>query len=103
MTVQHPRALSRFDVPPDCSVELSPLGYQFFTDVFETFDKVCGFRWLQKMNLFKDQDGTLNTEELSNVFSTSPDNPWANQGFPDTTLTDDSGAVTLQGWLAQWR
>lgn len=30
----------RFDVPPDCSVELSPLGYQFFTDVFETFDKV---------------------------------------------------------------
>ena len=26
----------------DCSVELSPLGYQFFTDIFETFDKVCG-------------------------------------------------------------
>ena len=23
--------------------------------------------------------------------------------FPDTTLADDSGAVTLQGWLAQWR
>lgn len=31
----------RFDVPLDCSVELSPLGYQFFTDIFETFDKVC--------------------------------------------------------------
>jgi hypothetical protein len=30
----------RFDVPHDCSVELSPLGYQFFTDIFETFDKV---------------------------------------------------------------
>lgn len=30
----------RFDVPADCSVELSPLGYQFFTDIFETFDKV---------------------------------------------------------------
>lgn len=30
----------RFDVAPDCSVELSPLGYQFFTDIFETFDKV---------------------------------------------------------------
>jgi hypothetical protein len=30
----------RFDVPYDCSVELSPLGYQFFTDLFETFDKV---------------------------------------------------------------
>lgn len=31
---------SRFDVPADCSVELSPLGYQFFTDIFEIFDKV---------------------------------------------------------------
>ena len=30
----------RFDVSPDCSVELSPLGYQFFTDIFEVFDKV---------------------------------------------------------------
>lgn len=26
-----------------------------------------------------------------------------NKGFPDTTLTDEKGAVTLQGWLAQWR
>lgn len=33
----------RFDVPSDCSVELSPLGYQFFTDVFEVFDKVLSF------------------------------------------------------------
>ncbi len=30
----------RFDVPHDCSVELSPKGYQFFTDIFETFDRV---------------------------------------------------------------
>jgi len=30
----------RFDVPPDCSVELSAHGYQFFTDIFEAFDKV---------------------------------------------------------------
>ena len=29
----------RFDVPHDCSVELSPKGHQFFTDIFETFDK----------------------------------------------------------------
>ncbi|KAI0917359.1 ERMES complex Ca(2+)-binding regulatory GTPase gem1 [Taiwanofungus camphoratus] len=78
----------RFDVPYDCSVELSPLGYQFFTDVFETFDK--------------DQDGALKTEELEDLFSTSPGNPWAGQKFPDTTVADDAGAVTLQGWLAQW-
>ena len=33
----------RFDVPADCSVELSPLGYQFFTDIFEIYDKVIYF------------------------------------------------------------
>lgn len=37
------------------------------------------------------------------MFSTSPGNPWSTQKFPDTTLSDDTGAVTLQGWLAQWR
>ncbi|KAI0056103.1 mitochondrial Rho 1 [Artomyces pyxidatus] len=78
----------KFDVPPDCSVELSPQGYHFFTDIFETFDK--------------DQDGALKTSELDELFSTSPGNPWASQKFPDTTTADDSGAVTLQGWLAQW-
>ncbi|KAI0052701.1 mitochondrial Rho GTPase [Auriscalpium vulgare] len=80
--------LPKFDVPADCSVELSPLGYQFFTDIFETFDK--------------DQDGALKTAELDDLFSTAPGNPWANQKFPETTTADDSGAVTLQGWLAQW-
>lgn len=78
----------KFDVPPDCSVELSPLGYQFFTDIFESFDK--------------DQDGALKSDELDEIFSTSPGNPWANQKFSDTTLSDDTGAITLQGWLAQW-
>ena len=28
---------NRFDVPYDCSVELSPLGNQFFTDIFEGY------------------------------------------------------------------
>jgi hypothetical protein len=27
-------------VPYDCSVELSPLGNQFLTDIFEAYDKV---------------------------------------------------------------
>lgn len=51
----------------------------------------------------KDQDGALNAEELAELFSTSPGNPWASQKFPETTVADDAGAVTLQGWLAQWR
>ncbi|KAG9315796.1 EF hand associated-domain-containing protein [Chiua virens] len=80
--------LPKFDVPHDCSVELSPKGYQFFTDIFETFDK--------------DQDGELKTAELDELFSTSPGNPCTSQKFPGTTLVDDTGAVTLQGWLAQW-
>ncbi|GFZ51506.1 Mitochondrial Rho GTPase 1 [Saitozyma sp. JCM 24511] len=78
----------RFDVPYDCSVELSPLGNQFLTDIFEAYDK--------------DQDGALSQSELDDLFSTSPGNPWLAQGFPDTTITDDMGRVTLQGWLAQW-
>nr|ODN88583.1 mitochondrial Rho GTPase 1 [Cryptococcus depauperatus CBS 7841] len=78
----------RFDVSYDCSVELSPLGNQFLTDIFEAYDK--------------DQDGALSQHELDDLFSTSPGNPWLSQGFPDTTITDDMGRVTLQGWLAQW-
>ncbi|KAK4686292.1 phosphatidylglycerol phospholipase C, partial [Tremellales sp. Uapishka_1] len=80
--------LPRFDVPYDCSVELSPLGNQFLTDIFEAYDK--------------DQDGALSQQELDHLFSTSPGNPWTGHGFPDTTITDEAGKVTLQGWLAQW-
>jgi Ras family protein T1 len=95
---------NRFDVAPDCSVELSPLGYQFFTDLFETFDKAGSVPLLiSRADCPQDQDGALKTAELDQVFSTSPGNPWATQKFPATTLSDDTGAVTLQGWLAQWR
>ena len=79
----------RFDVPFDCSVELSHVGYEFFTSLFEANDK--------------DRDGALNEKELEGLFSTAPDSPWAGTMFPDTTIADDSGSVTLQGWLAQWR
>lgn len=75
-------------MPYDCSVELSHLGYQFFTDIFMMFDK--------------DRDGSLNATELNDLFSTSPGNPWTAQKFSDTT-TAEAGAITLQGWLAQWR
>ncbi|GAA5820860.1 hypothetical protein JCM3770_007272 [Rhodotorula araucariae] len=78
----------RFDIPSDCTAELSPRGYQFFTDIFELFDQ--------------DRDGALSPTELDNLFSTAPGNPWLAGGFPETTLTTPEGAVTLQGWLAQW-
>ncbi|KAJ9101735.1 hypothetical protein QFC21_003074 [Naganishia friedmannii] len=91
----------RFDVPYDCSVELSPLGNQFFTDIFEAYDRASPAR-SSSTNSWCDQDGALSQSELDELFSTSPGNPWIPQGFPDTTITDDGGKVTLQGWLAQW-
>ncbi|KAL0084779.1 EF hand associated-domain-containing protein [Phycomyces blakesleeanus] len=80
--------LPTLDVPQECSVELSPHGYQFFAELFQSFDK--------------DKDGALNYQELIGLFSTSPGNPWANTAFPQTTITTETGSVTLQGWLAQW-
>lgn len=79
-----------FQVPADCSVELSPHGYQFLTDVFEAHDK--------------DRDGALSAKELASLFLTAPygKNPWEGTDFPHTTITDEHDAVTLQGWLAQW-
>jgi Ras family protein T1 len=79
-----------FYVPSDCSVELSPYGYSFLTDIFEVHDK--------------DRDGALCQEELSELFETAPGgrHPWEGSGFPNTTVTNEHGAVTLQGWLAQW-
>ena len=59
-------------------------------------------RSCMKMLRPQDQDGALSQTELDDLFSTSPGNPWAGQGFPDSTITDDMGRVTLQGWLAQW-
>lgn len=80
----------RFDVPHGMGVELSPLGYQFFTEVFKAHDK--------------DHDGALSASELEQLFQTAPggQHPWGALNFPSGTVTDESGAVTLQGWLAQW-
>ncbi|GAA5958596.1 hypothetical protein JCM3765_006684 [Sporobolomyces pararoseus] len=76
----------RFDIPSDCTCELSPKGYQFFTDLFESYDQ--------------DRDGALSSKELANLFETSPGNPW--EGNEANTVTTSKGEVTLQGWLAQW-
>ncbi len=70
-----------FPVPPECSVELSPNGYQFLTDIFEVHDK--------------DRDGALSEEELDSLFVTAPDHrhPWQGTGFlvrPSPTSTAPS-------------
>ncbi|PWY82295.1 hypothetical protein BO83DRAFT_434008 [Aspergillus eucalypticola CBS 122712] len=80
----------RFDVPPYASAELSPEGYRFFVNLFLLSDK--------------DNDGGLNDAELASLFAPTPGLPasWADGSFPSSTVRNEAGHVTLQGWLAQW-
>lgn len=82
----------KFDVPADSRVELSSVGYQFFTELFSKFDR--------------DHDGSLDTNALDELFSTSCEaqkNPWIVLGFPETSImTEKDGAITLQSFLAHW-
>lgn len=80
----------KFDVPAYASAELSPAGYRFFVDLFLLHDK--------------DNDGGLNDSELAALFAPTPGLPssWIENSFPNCTVRNEAGYVTLQGWLAQW-
>ena len=80
----------KFEVPPYTSAELSPAGYRFFFDLFLLFDK--------------DNDGGLNASELAALFAPAPGLPpsWLDSAFPSSTVHNEAGHITLQGWLAQW-
>lgn len=80
----------KFEVPRYASAELSPQGYRFFVDLFLLFDK--------------DNDGGLSDAELAALFAPTPGLPssWTDSDFPSCTVRNESGYVTLQGWLAQW-
>ncbi|KAI0155125.1 mitochondrial Rho GTPase [Xylariaceae sp. FL1272] len=80
----------KFDVPEYASAELSPAGYRFFMDLFLLFDK--------------DNDGGLNDRELEALFAPTPGPPqsWVEASFPSSTVRNEAGYITLQGWLAQW-
>lgn len=80
----------KFEVPEYSSAELSPAGYRFFVDLFLLFDK--------------DNDGGLNDEELEALFAPTPGLPasWSDSSFPSSTVRNEAGHITLQGWLAQW-
>ncbi|KAI1758211.1 mitochondrial Rho GTPase [Xylaria castorea] len=80
----------KFDVPEYASAELSPAGYRFFMDLFLLFDK--------------DNDGGLNDQELEALFAPTPGPPqsWVEASFPSSTVRNEAGFITLQGWLAQW-
>lgn len=80
----------KLDVPDNSSVELSPEGYRFLVDMFVLFDK--------------DNDGGLNETELNYLFKPTPGIPnlWQEFNFPHSAVHNESGDITLQGWLAQW-
>jgi Ras family protein T1 len=80
----------KFDIPEYSSAELSPAGYRFFVDLFLLFDK--------------DNDGGLNDSELDALFAPTPGLPpfWLETSFPSSTVRNEAGYITLQGWLAQW-
>lgn len=78
------------DVPYNSSVELSPEGYRFLVDLFVLFDK--------------DNDGGLSKAELDDLLRATPGIPklWQETNFPASTVRNEVGNITLQGWLAQW-
>ncbi|CAD6594744.1 BAH_G0000200.mRNA.1.CDS.1 [Saccharomyces cerevisiae] len=84
--ILHPKLV----VPDTSSVELSPKGYRFLVDIFLKFDI--------------DNDGGLNNQELHRLFKCTPGLPklWTSTNFPFSTVVNNKGCITLQGWLAQW-
>lgn len=52
----------------------------------------------------KDNDGALNSEELNALFVSTPGLPklWLLSSFPESTVRNEMGYVTYNGWLAQW-
>ncbi|KAJ3277074.1 ERMES complex Ca(2+)-binding regulatory GTPase gem1 [Terramyces sp. JEL0728] len=87
LTLKEEFLFPNLEVPPESSVELSSHGYQFFTDLFQIFDK--------------DNDGALNQQELEDLFSTAPAIPWEDTAHKQC-FTNEEGNITLQGFLAQW-
>lgn len=80
----------KLNVPDTSSIELSPKGYRFLVDLFLRFDR--------------DNDGGLNDKELTFLFKCTPGQPklWSETHFPYSTVLNNRGCITLQGWLAQW-
>ncbi|KAH9502039.1 Mitochondrial Rho GTPase 2 [Dermatophagoides farinae] len=76
-------------LPTECFVELSPKGYQFFTNLFHKYDK--------------DNDGALSPGEIAAMFSICDEPPkWLQCDFTKIVHTNERGWITLQGFLSIW-
>ncbi|KAG9133124.1 hypothetical protein Leryth_023962 [Lithospermum erythrorhizon] len=73
---------------PDQSVELTNDAVNFLKNVFITYDI--------------DGDGALGSEEIDDLFSTAPENPWEEAPYKDTAEKDVLGGLSLDAFLSQW-
>ena len=74
-------------MPAAASIELSFSGYDFFTSLFEKYDR--------------DKDKALSPQELINLFSTCPVMPWGPDVY-NTVPLSDHGYIGLPGYLGLW-
>ena len=74
-------------MPAAASVELSFAGYDFFTSIFEKYDR--------------DKDKALSPQELVNLFSTCPVMAWGPDVY-NTVPLNNHGYIGLQGYLSLW-
>ncbi|XP_015062119.1 mitochondrial Rho GTPase 1 [Solanum pennellii] len=73
---------------PDQSVELTNDALDFLRRIFFTFDI--------------DGDGALRSNELDDLFSTAPENPWSDAPYKDAAEKDALGGLSVDGFLSEW-
>ncbi|CAH9073685.1 unnamed protein product [Cuscuta epithymum] len=73
---------------PDQSVELTDEAVEFLKNVFVSFDL--------------DEDGALRSNDLDNLFSVAPENPWSEAPYKDAAEKDALRGLSLDGFLSLW-
>ncbi|WMV11935.1 hypothetical protein MTR67_005320 [Solanum verrucosum] len=71
------------------SVELTNDALDFLRRIFFTFDI--------------DGDGALRSNELDDLFSTAPENPWSDAPYKDAAEKDALGGLSVDGFLSEWK
>lgn len=79
-----------FEIPLGCSTELSIMGIQFLTTLFNKYDK--------------DQDEALSPTELQNLFSCCPHIPsyFTRESIQSYIKAEEKNYLNLEGFLSLW-
>ncbi|KAL5982547.1 Mitochondrial Rho GTPase 1 [Asimina triloba] len=77
-----------FKRAPDQSVELTNDAVEFLKGMFFVLDT--------------DRDGILQPGEVDDLFSTAPENPWAEGVYKDAAQRNTLGGLSLDGFLSLW-